>query len=300
MRPSGLGRRYGLLLNIKNRKLIDCARPVLGSDTASLITNISSYNRVGTEEPSLTAYLFTDRGIYRPGQTVSFKGIVYAEGNQELLAKAGLKYSVTLRDANYQDIATKEFTTNEFGSFHGEFTLPKTTLNGNFTLVSEHTSTYFRVEEYKRPSFRVEIEPLKEEVSFGEEVVLKGNAMSFSGVGLQEGKVTWTIRKQPFWLRSYMMNPYDYTTEQVANGTVDVDKEGNFQIRFTPERGSQLDKPVFRSYRVEATLTDGKGETQATEYTFSVGDAGIVLSIEMANQLEKCPFHRDGESAGER
>ena len=111
--------------------------------------------------------------------------------------------------------------------------------------------------------------------------------MSFSGVGLQDGKVTWTIRKQPFWLRSYMMNPYDYTTEQVANGTVDVDKEGNFQIRFTPERGSQLDKPVFRSYRVEATLTDGKGETQATEYTFSVGDAGIVLSIEMANQLEK-------------
>ena len=275
------------LLNIKNRKLIDCARPVLGGDTASLITNVSSYNRVGTEEPSLTAYLFTDRGIYRPGQTVSFKGIVYAEGNQELLAKAGMKYSVTLRDANYQDIATKEFTTNEFGSFHGEFTLPKTTLNGNFTLVSEHTSTYFRVEEYKRPSFRVEIEPLKEEVSFGEEIVLKGNAMSFSGVGLQEGKVTWTIRKQPFWLRSYMMNPYDYTTEQVANGTVDVDKEGNFQICFTPERGSQSDKPVFRSYRVEATLTDGKGETQATEYAFSVGDAGIVLSIEMANQLEK-------------
>lgn len=275
------------LLNIKNRKLIDCARPVLGSDTASLITNVLSYNRVGTEDTNLTAYLFTDRGIYRPGQTLFFKGIVYAEENHELLAKAGMKYSVTLRDANYQDIATKEFTTNEFGSFHGEFTLPKTALNGNFTLVSEHTSTHFRVEEYKRPSFQVEIEPLKEEVSFDRELVLKGNAMSFSGVGLQEGKVTWTIRKQPFWLRSYMINPYDYTTEQVANGTAEVDKEGNFQIRFTPERESRSDKPVFRSYRVEATLTDSKGETQAAEYTFSVGDAGIVLSIEMENQLEK-------------
>ena len=272
-------------LTIPNRKQIDAIRPVLEGDTASLVTSLSPVYPDVAEESDLTVYLFTDRGIYRPGQTIAFKGIIYNEEGDDLQARPGLKYTVILRDANYQEIDRKEFVTNEFGSFHGEFTLPKQTLNGNFTLTSEHTSTHFRVEEYKRPSFQVEIEPLKEEVAFGKEILLKGKAQSFSGVALQEGKVTWTIQRQPFWLRSYM--PSDYGYKQVANGEAEVDKEGNFLIRFTPERENDGAKPVFRSYQVQAFLTDSKGETQEAAYVFSVGDAGIVLSFDMENQLEK-------------
>ncbi len=272
------------LLDMPNRKQVDAIRPVLAGDTASLVTSFSSYYPDVAEESDLTVYLFTDRGIYRPGQTISVKGIVYNEEGNELQAKTGLKYTVILRDANYQEIARKEFVTNEFGSFHGEFSLPKQTLNGNFTLTSEHTSTHFRVEEYKRPSFQVEIEPLDEEVAFGKEILLKGKAQSFAGVALQEGKVTWTIQRQPFWLRSY--RPYD-GYKQEAKGEAEVDKAGNFLIRFTPERESDSASPVFRSYQVQARLTDSKGETQEAVYRFSVGDAGLVLSLDLENQLEK-------------
>lgn len=276
-------------LTAADGKQIDCARPIWEKDTASFGTGLSVYyNNIGkVREKDLTVYIFTDRGIYRPGQTVSFKGIIYAETDNALHVVPNMPYSVSLRDANYQEIAKKEFTTNEFGSFHGEFTLPKTTLNGNFNLVSEHTSTNFRVEEYKRPSFLVEIEPLKDEVAFGKEIILKGKATSFSGVALQGGKVTWKIQNRPFWLRDYMINPYDFTYDQAASGITDVDDAGNFQIRFTPERKSTSDNPVFRSYQVEVMLTDSKGETQTAEYTFSVGDAGIVLSVDIDAQMEK-------------
>lgn len=277
------------LLAVKNRNQIDAVHPVLPQDTAALLTGISASYRQMTGNKSQTyVSLFTDRGIYRPGQTVAFKGIVYTDDKKQLTANEGETISVSLRDANYKEIARKEFTTNAFGSFHGEFTLPQQGLNGNFTLVTDKASASFRVEEYKRPSFRLDIEPIKEEVSFGNEVQIQGKAESFSGVALQEGKVEWTITRRPFWLRAYMPNPYNQSYEQVAQGTADVNQKGQFQFTFVPEREqTDSDRPVCQSYEVKARLTDSKGETQETSYVFSVGDAGIVLSLQLNYWQEK-------------
>ncbi len=276
-------------LSVKERKQIDAVRPVLPGDTASLLTGLSpSYRQTADDGSQTYVSLFTDRSIYRPGQTVAFKGIVYADDKKRLAASEGETVTVSLRDANYKEIARKEFTTNAFGSFHGEFTLPRQSLNGNFVLVTNRASVSFRVEEYKRPSFRLEIEPIKEEVTFGNEIQIQGKAESFSGAALQKGKVEWVITRRPFWLRDYMPDPYNHTYEQVAQGTADVNQKGKFRFAFVPKREQAgSDRPVCQSYEVKARLTDSKGETQETAYIFSAGDAGIVLSLQIDHWLEK-------------
>lgn len=266
------------------RKKIEQIRPVFREDTSSIITNVYPYGSFpsGQENDRVDLSLFTDRGIYRPGQNVFFKGIAYVKDTDNPHVVAGRTYTVTLRDANYKEVASKEFKTDRFGSFNGEFTIPAQTLSGNFTLVSERTRTNIRVEEYKRPTFKVSFLPIKEEVSFGNPVKITGEAQTFSGIDLQTGEVSWTITRRPFWARFYMPNPFDFTYKQVANGTAKVDGKGNFTISFVPERPeTEGVRAAYQSYEVTATLTDSKGETQEASYTFSVGDTGILLDIRM-------------------
>lgn len=266
------------------RKKIEQIRPVFREDTSSIITNVYPYGSFpsGQEKDRVDLSLFTDRGIYRPGQNVFFKGIAYVKDTDNPHVVAGRTYTVTLRDANYKEVASKEFKTDRFGSFNGEFTIPAQTLSGNFTLVSERTRTNIRVEEYKRPTFKVSFLPIKEEVSFGNPVKITGEAQTFSGIDLQTGEVSWTITRRPFWARFYMPNPFDFTYKQVANGTAKVDGKGNFTISFVPERPeTEGVRAAYQSYEVTATLTDSKGETQEASYTFSVGDTGILLDIRM-------------------
>ena len=266
------------------RKKIEQIRPIFSEDTSAIFTNIYSRSFFSSEQEKqkVELSLFTDRGIYRPGQNIFFKGIAYIKDTEDPHTIAGRSYTVTLRDANYKEIASKEFKTDKFGSFNGEFTIPSQTLSGNFTLISERTRTNIRVEEYKRPTFKVSFLPIKEEVAFGNPVKLIGEAQTFSGVNVQEGEINWTITQRPFWARFYMPDPFNFTHKQVANGTAKIDNNGNFTITFTPERPKTLDmRPAFQSYEVTATLTDSKGETQEASYTFSVGDTGILLDIQM-------------------
>lgn len=281
----------GIAILPKGKK-IEQIRPVFKEDTASLITNV--YTRYGTsfsgkEEGKIDLAMFTDRKIYRPGQNVFFKGLVYVSDTDHPHVVAGRAYTVALRDANDKEVASKTFKTDKFGSFNGEFTIPAQTLSGSFTLVSERTRTEIRVEEYKRPTFQVNFLPLKEEVSFGKPVKLTGEAQTFSGISLQEGEIRYTIVRRPFWARSYMSDPFDFTYKQVGNGTTEIDKKGNFTVSFTPERPEKAGTcSVFQSYEVTATLTDSKGETQEASYTFSVGDTGILLDIRMTGeQMER-------------
>ena len=94
----------------------------------------------------------------------------------------GETFKVTLRDANWKEVATKEFKTNKFGSFNGEFTLPQQTLGGMFTLSTEYQSVNVRVEEYKRPTFFIDLLPVKGEITFGDLVTIQGKAQTFSGI----------------------------------------------------------------------------------------------------------------------
>lgn len=246
-------------------------------DELSLLTPLYPYGEGNTEKAHPQLAIFTDRGLYRPGQTIFFKGIAYMNNTDEPYAVEGKTYKVVLRDANWKEVSTKEFKTDKFGSFNGEFTLPQQTLNGTFTLSTEYTNLNVRVEEYKRPSFFVELQPVKGEISFGDLMTISGKAQTFSGVALQSGEVSYRIDKAPFWLRSYSR----ISRGQVAEGKTTVGNDGTFSFEFRPEKTTDnYSFFPYQSYVVTATLTDSNGETQEATYTFQVGESSIILSMD--------------------
>lgn len=246
-------------------------------DESPMLTPLYPYWDRDTEKTRPQLALFTDRGLYRPGQTIYFKGIAYMNNTNEPYAVEGKTYKVVLRDANWKEVSTKEFKTNKFGSFNGEFTLPQQTLNGTFTLSTEYTNLGVRVEEYKRPSFFVELQPIKGEITFGDRVTISGKAQTFSGVALQSGEVSYRIDKAPFWLRSYSR----ISRGQVAEGKTTVSSDGTFSFEFRPEKTTEnYNFFPYQNYVVTATLTNSNGETQEATYTFQVGESSIILSMD--------------------
>ena len=137
---------------------------------------------VSGESSRETVNLFTDRNLYRPGQTVYFKAIATRTDGSTSVLHENKTLAVVLKDANMQEIAKQQLKTNEYGSVAGEFVLPRNVLSGYFQLVCEDQAVGFRVEEYKRPTFEVIFDKISPAYAFGEEISLKGKAESFSGI----------------------------------------------------------------------------------------------------------------------
>lgn len=256
-------------------------------DTNAMLTNIypmGSGHR--PEKNPVEVSIFTDRGLYRPGQTIFFKGLAYVKDSNDPHAVAGQPFTVTLYDANGKEIAQKKVTTNEFGSFNGEFSLPKQTLSGVFRLSTGQMSVYIHVEEYKRPTFQAYFLPIKGDIAFGDSVTIQGKAATFSGVSLPSGDVTWRITRKPFLLWRYF-RPSAPT--QVAEGSTTLSGDGTFNVSFRPQKEEDTNPyaSAYQTYEVSATVTDSKGETQEANYTFSVGESSIVLFTNLPPQIEK-------------
>lgn len=256
-------------------------------DTNAMLTNIYPMGSGHKPEKNpVEVSIFTDRGLYRPGQTIFFKGLAYVKDANDPHAVAGQPFTVTLYDANGKEIAQKKVTTNEFGSFNGEFSLPKQTLSGVFRLSTGQMSVYIHVEEYKRPTFQAYFLPIKGDIAFGDSVTIQGKAATFSGVSLPSGDVTWRITRRPFLLWRYF-RPSAPT--QVAEGSTTLSGDGTFNVSFRPQKEEDTNPyaSAYQTYEVSATVTDSKGETQEANYTFSVGESSIVLFTNLPPQIEK-------------
>ncbi|MCD8265448.1 MAG: MG2 domain-containing protein [Tannerellaceae bacterium] len=259
-------------------------RPVSGTDQASLLTSLYSYGPVPvTNESRDEIALFTDRGIYRPGQTFFFKGIVYTTQDKNSHTINNREVTVTLRDVNNKEVATRKLLSNSFGSFNGEFTLPDNVLTGTFTLSTGNNITFIRVEAYKRPTFFIDTYPVKEEVSFGDSIRIQGKVQTFSGIRMQEGTLMYQIVQRPVWFRGIL----NYSgNNQVAQGEVNLQKDGSFSIPFQPlYEHTEANIPVFQQYEVITTFTDSKGETQEGRYTFTVGNTSFVLYADLPDKI---------------
>lgn len=256
-------------------------------DTSAMLTHIypmGSGHR--PEKNPVEVSVFTDRGLYRPGQTIFFKGLAYVKDTDDPHAAAGQEFTVTLYDTNGKELANKKYTTNDFGSFNGEFSIPKQTLSGVFRLSTGQTSVYINVEEYKRPTFQAHFLPVKEEIAFGDSITIQGKAATFSGVSLPAGDVSWRITRRPFMLWRYFSPA---SSAQVAEGSTTLSGDGTFSVSFRPQKEDDngIYPSAFQTYEVSATITDSKGETQEAEYTFSVGESSIVLLANLPRQIEK-------------
>lgn len=273
------------------RKSLECVRAFIPADTASFVSNVPGYYTRKEAPVQMSVSLFTDRSLYRPGQTLSFKGIAFIADEEKPCTVSREEINIRLRDSRGQELAMQTFRTNDFGSFNGEFTLPDVTQNGVFHLVAERGQASFRVEEYKRPSFALEVEPVRKEVFFNEELELKGFARTYSGVDLREGKLAWTITRRPLWGGGVLRLPgYSFRSEQVSNGTATLRSDGTFSIPFTASVDSSIaNNTDFISYNyiLNVAMTDSRGETQECDYAFTVGNRGLRLSVSAENRMDK-------------
>ncbi|MDY0930153.1 alpha-2-macroglobulin family protein [Chryseobacterium sp. CFBP8996] len=219
------------------------------------------------------AQIFTDRAIYRPGQTVYFKVINTKIDNEIESVVSNLKQKITLKDANNQEVSVQDFTTNEFGSYHGSFILPKGKLNGNFTISTDGNSNgykYIKVEEYKRPKFEVTFDPVKDEYKYGQTIELKGKAMMFSGVALSNTNVNYEIKKQNIRWRYFPWYPNDNDNENSILGEVKTNEKGEFTIKLDLKKDEKLEGIQIDNYQINASATDINGETQTANTNLKV------------------------------
>lgn len=213
------------------------------------------------------AQIFIDRAIYRPGQTVYFKVINTKLFNEKESVATGVSQKISLHDANGEEITSQNFTTNEFGSYNGNFILPNGKLNGNFSLqindgdVNSYKS--FQVEEYKRPKFEVTFEPVKDEYKYGQTIEVKGKAMMFSGVPLGNATVNYEIKKKNIRWMYFWWYPRGNDNENSILGDVKTNEKGEFTIRIDLKKDETLDGIQVDNYEINASVTDINGETQS-------------------------------------
>jgi len=246
------------------------------------------------EKPYTRVYLFTERSIYRPGQTVYFKGIVLTGNMKEKGAavKADYTTTVVLRDANYKDVDTIHVTTNEFGSFNGKFQLPQSGMNGQFSIYTQkdNGNAAFRVEEYKRPKFYVEYEPIKGTYKVNDKITVTGVAKAYAGNNIDGATVKYRVVRQPRFIYPWLFWRWwqpPVEEMEITNGEIKTDKDGKFKVEFTAIPDLKIEKkfePVF-DYTVYADVTDINGETRNGEQMVSVSYKSLMLSVDIPERL---------------
>ena len=257
-----------------------------------------SYNDNGQRE-SREYVIFTDRAIYRPGQTVHASAIVYDVFNgYEHKATIGQKVTLALRDANGKMVKEQRLITDQYGVCAADFTLPSSGLTGQYTLQLGNRGHNFRVEEYKRPTFEVKFDPYKEDYKDGDTVTVKATAKSYAGVPVQEAKVQYrVVRRRAYWWISYWRywdGGYIGTGSEdveITKGETITEPDGTFKVD-VPMTLPKTDYPMFYNFIVTADVTDGAGETHAGEYSLPLGNRKTALSVDLEEQvlLEKSPM----------
>lgn len=233
---------------------------------------------------------FTDRVLYRPGQTVQYKGIcIEGEPSQDTYrAMAGQSLTVVFRDANGKEIARQAHRSNDYGSFSGSFTAPRDRLMGRMQLFVEggpRGEVGITVEEYKRPKFQVNFEPPKAAPRLDGEVEVKGVATAYTGAAVDGAKVRWRVVREvqyPVWWhwRFWYRAPRS-VSQEIAHGTATTGSDGSFLVKFKakPDRTvAEKDEPIFR-FSATADVTDNAGETRSAERTVRVGYTALQAEI---------------------
>ncbi len=234
--------------------------------------------------------LFTDRAIYRPGQTVYFQGITTRRQGEDLSLVNNYSEKVSFRDANWQEISSANFSTDEYGSFSGSFVIPTDRLNGVFHLNANRGSVTIRVEEYKRPTFEVTFEQPKEQYKLNQEVTVRGDVKAYAGFGLDDVEYTYrVVRKTSFPWRCWWWWYPIVNDEQITHGKARTDENGKFAVTFNlkPSKTIAPEKQPMFTYEIEVTATSKQGETHADTYSIRAGYNEIAISTDLPRTIEK-------------
>ncbi len=239
--------------------------------------------------PYAKTVFFTDRTLYRPGQTVQYKGICLwvdrAEDNYKVLKDEPL--TVIFEDANGKEVARRQHRANDYGSFAGSFTVPRDRLMGRMSLKASGRAPgqgRFHVEEYKRPRFEVVLDAPQSAVKLNETVVLVGHAMNYSGAAVDGAQVKYRVVREvrmPWWWGWGWGGLPSRPGQEIAHGITRTATDGSFKIEFDARPDPKVpkkDEPVF-VFQVHADVTDGAGETRSAGRHLQVGYAALEARI---------------------
>ncbi|MBM3889797.1 MAG: hypothetical protein FJ388_11825, partial [Verrucomicrobia bacterium] len=232
---------------------------------------------------------FTDRALYRPGQTVQYKGICvrvdHDKDNYETLA--GQKLTVVFEDPNGKEAARAEHACNDYGSFSGSFTAPRDRVTGQMRLRVIHGpsgASHFNVEEYKRPKFRVTLDPPKVAPKLNGKASLVGKAESYTGAAVDGATVKWRVVREvrwPWWCwwgwRSVGHSP----SQEIAHGSLKTATDGTFNVEFLARpdpKVSEKDEASF-TFTIYADVTDSTGETRSADRPINVGFTALAVTL---------------------
>lgn len=272
---------------------LDCYDSILvaesGNDRAVMRPNLWASDDETYDPTEPTNTLFTDRAIYRPGQTVHFKGILWGAGHatDDLLPIRNAKATLALLTQDDKELQRLDRVTNGFGSVSGSFTLPAACRGGVYRIVDVATrdQVSFRVEEYKRPKFTATIAPPVVPVCLGKPITLTGMATAYTGAPLGGAQVRWSVKRSvhwPRWLRGsgFAWN-YGYGGK-IAQGTTTTAADGSFSVTFTAMPDPELDpanSPIY-DLDITADLTEPNGETRTVVRRISVAETLLAATID--------------------
>ncbi len=275
-------------------------RFIYGKDTLATGDGYSNYFYKPENQKYQFTQFFLDRKIYRPSQTVYFKGILIEKSNDnEGVSNKNAprivpneSVDITFLDVNGQKIHSLQLKTNQYGTFNGSFTAPSAGLLGNMTISSsKNGSVNLKVEEYKRPKFEAKIEPLEGTYVLEQTIPVVGNAKAFAGNNIDGAVVKYRVVRQarfPYWGWK-MVSYYNEASQEIAHGEVKTDALGKFTIEFKAIADKQIkkeDKPVF-NYEIIVDVTDINGETHSTTGSVSIGYTSLLTVIDVEDEINK-------------
>lgn len=262
-----------------------------GDDVTLALGNVW-LGRDRTPRQQTSAFVFTDRSVYRPNQTLHWKVLAYRGREASWKNLTSRKLTVTLHDANGEEVQKISAKTNAYGTAFGSFSIPSGRLLGGWT-VRTNLGGYaqVRVEEYKRPTFEVSLLPSREPARLNHPVSLRGEAKYYFGLPVQTGRLAWKVERQeryPWWWCWW--RPAQRAPQVIAAGTASLDAKGQFAVEFTPEAAQRAaagtggapspQKAVQYDYKVSVDLTDEGGETRSAARSFAVGHVSIDARLE--------------------
>ena len=242
------------------------------NDTLISTALVDFYRRHRNNDIVTKTSIFTDRAIYRPGQTVQFSCVVYRGNSDEKEVFPNYETVVELRDPNNQVVDTLPVKTDEFGSASGSFTIPSDRISGSYRIVEKNGSTSFRVEKYKRPTFEVTFNTPEQEYKIGDSVTVSGKVAALSGFGLDNVKYRYTVtRKTTFPCRFWDWTPHFIGDETISSGESVTLNDGSFDIEFqlVPSSNVNIIKAPRYIYEINVEATNKQGETQSGTYSVS-------------------------------
>ena len=241
--------------------------------------------------------LFTDRSIYRPGQTVHASAISYIvkKGLDASVPGKSMELNFILRDgdANWKQVAEQKATTDEYGTASVDFELPKEGQTGLYSIsVNGMVTKYVRVEEYKRPTFEITFPKVNEKYNWGDTVVVKASAKTYAGVPVQGAKVEYLVtrRNQLWWWGAGSAGQLVKTDSCVTreDGTFDVEipLEASLSGKDEADMSDFMRQARFFNFEVSAIVTDISGESHEGVMSLPLGTKPTILTVNLPKRIE--------------